>query len=421
MRPLVCGVRHRHAGLDIRDQVALSLDEQKQLLECMSDHPDMGGLVALSTCNRSEFYMVADDIFAARQAILEGLTQVKGVGANAIAPYVFTLVDEDAILHLMRVASGLDSLIIGEGQVLNQVKDAFQLARQANTLHPVLDRWFQQALTVGKRIRTETGIARKDVSVSRAAYDKVRQLKPDFFKQRITLIGGGKMATLLMGSLSKAMPEPSDREGVTIVNRSALRLQELTDTYRFNGTTWDDIQTVLAASDIVFVATGAPHILITPDMLDDGINRLIVDVSVPRNVDPAVADLPNITLLNTDSLKGEMPLSRQEADTLKQRAQEIIMEEYQVFHQWQLTLTAVPTITRLRDRMETIRQQHIAPLAKHSHGEVVDKVSRQLVNSLFHQPLAQLRQGDSQDAISHQVAVMDKLFDLSEPNHPKVI
>lgn len=414
MRLLVCGIRHRQAGLDIRDQVALTSDELPKVLEQLTcQNTNIAGVVVLSTCNRSELYVVTDDIPAARRQIFQTIDALKGIDEALLAPYFFTLIDEDAVLHLMRVASGLDSLIIGEGQILNQVKDAYQFARHQQTLHPILERWFQQALTVGKRIRTETGIAKKDVSVSRAAYNRAKAMVPGFFSKRITLIGGGKMATLLMSSLAKALPDTDDRQRITIVNRSQLRLQELVSTYGFKGVTWDGVQSALDAADVVFVATGAPHVLLTPEHFDTPKQKHILDVSVPRNVDPAVGQLAHINLTNTDDLKGDMPLSQLEQAQLLADAERIIVEEYQAFYQWQLTLSAVPTITRLRDRVETIRQEHIAPHAKHSHAAVVDKVSRRLVNSLFHQPLSQLRQGESMEALGHQIALMNRLFDLN--------
>lgn len=413
---LVCGVRHRQASLAVRERIAMSPEQVQAVLTLLKQHPAIAGAAMLSTCNRTECYMVTPNRTEATMALWAAIEAVKQVPQAELAPYAFTLLNEDSILHLMRVAAGLDSLIVGEGQILNQVKDAHAQTGRIGTQHQILDRWFQAAIAVGKRVRTETGIARKDVSVSRAAFQAMQNAHPDWQQKNIAVVGGGRMATLIIQSLQRALPL-NQRHQVRLINRSPERLAQMVQATGFTGHTWENAQEVFQQSDILFVATAAPHYLLHSSDLNVEKPYWIADVSVPRNVDPAVAEENRqIILLNTDDLCGSNPLSSVDHHQLQRVAHHMMQEEYQAFYQWKNTLGAVPTITRLRDRVDALRKAKVSKQsAKWQLKETaLDEASRQLVNTLLHQPMVQLRQTASPQELARQLEALHHLFDLSD-------
>ncbi|MDH4379004.1 MAG: glutamyl-tRNA reductase [Vampirovibrionales bacterium] len=410
-KTLVFGVRHHSAPIDVRERLSLSEADLEALHQAITAHPNLLGCAVLNTCNRTEIYTVVTDVSAGLNALVTILSTIKGVDLLPYQPYWFSLLDEDAAHHLLRVTSGLDSLIMGEGQILNQVKDTYQASRQWKTCHPHLERLFQRALQAGKRVRTETGLAKKDISISHAAYERLKQEMPDFLQKRLTLVGGGKMASLLLRALHQALPE-SNRHRVTLVNRSPLRLKELCDQYGFQGQGWDAVPKLLTQTDVLFVATGAPHVLLEPDDFKHATPMLVMDVSVPRNVDPAVGELPHITLLNTDDLRSQNPLAFSEQQSVMEVAERILDDELTQYRQWLQSQQAGQTIHALRHHMETLRQDYLSDLATED-TRPLDQASRRLVNRLFHNPLVALRNETCPQKLETKLQVLQELFGLT--------
>ncbi len=428
MKILVTGVRQKNAPIEIREQFALSADELDKAIQHLQGMPAIQECAILTTCNRTEIYTVVDETNQGIDSIKRFFREFKGVDFDLHRLAVFTLLHEDAILHLFRVASGLDSLILGEGQILGQVKDMYARLKKQNLVRTlpsgngsgksvVLDRLFKAAITTGKRVRSETGIASRDVSVSRSAYELARRLEPDFANRRITLLGGGKMATILMSALKQDL-SAAQQSNITIVNRSEDRLMVLCDKYGFQGQGWEGLDTVIERSDVLFVATGAPHVVLTPHHFSKEGQKLILDISVPRNVAPEVGDLPGIQLYNTDSLDGESQLPQEYQDEVLCHAKEILEEEYAQFYGWYVSLPAVPTITELRSKVESIRRAQLASygtLSK-SDSRVLDEMSRGLVNKILHEPTVRLRtSGRTAEEIASKAEVLGHLFNLDEP------
>ena len=234
---LVSGVRHRTASIEVREQFALLEDEVPSALKVLRSYTGVEECAILTTCNRTEIYLAVTETELGLQAVRQFYSLFKGIQIDQYRAYTFNLMHDDAVSHLFRVSAGLDSLILGEGQIMGQVKDALATAQQAETIGILLDKLFKFALSAGKRVRTETGLADKDVSVSLAAYHFAQQQIPNLLDQRISLIGGGKMAEIMM-SLFKQSMCAAQQANVMLVNRSQDRLAELCTRYGFQGVGW---------------------------------------------------------------------------------------------------------------------------------------------------------------------------------------
>lgn len=417
MHILVAGVRHKTAPIEIREKFALTEEEIESAIPVLLDLPAIRECAILTTCNRTEIYAVVSQTDIGLQSIKTFFQEFKGIDYDAFRSSVFTLLHEDAAMHLFRVTSGLDSLILGEGQILAQVKETLAASQRLKANGVVIDKLFKTALTVGKRVRTETGIASRDVSVSRAAFAFAKQLDPNLLNRKITLVGGGKMAEILLNSLKREMT-PAQLSNARLVNRSENRLNTLVEKFGFQGYTWEHLPEMIRTSDVLFVATGAPHIVLDQEDFAGCGEKLIIDISVPRNVDPAVEALDGIRLYNTDDLAGTMGFSSETKENIKGQAREIIHEEYADFFRWLVSLPVVgPTITLLRSKVETIRKTEaacICPVTSTSCS-VIDNLSKNLVNKILHDPTVRLKSTRNMEEIYQQAAMLSHLFNFDDP------
>lgn len=417
MHLLVAGVRHRSAPIEVREKFALTEDEIDGAIPFLLTLPGIQECAILTTCNRTEIYVAVTQTDLGIQSIKQFFQEFKKVNMADYRGAVMTLLHEDAAMHLFRVASGLDSLIIGEGQILAQVKDTLAKAQSLNSNGMVLDKLFKTALTVGKRVRSETGIANRDVSVSKAAYELAKKINPNLLNQPLALVGGGKMAEILLGALKREMT-PEQQQNVVVVNRSQQRLDSLVEKYGFKGLTWDALPEVLTQSQTLFVATGAPHVVLDETDFADHRPSLILDISVPRNVSPKVGELEGTQLFNTDDLAGTMGYTPESQLEIKAQAKDIIHEEYAQFFRWLLSMPVVgPTITMLRSKVETIRQNEAAcacPVIGTSCS-MIDNLSKTLVNKILHDPTVRLKSTHNMEEIYQQAAMLSHLFNFESP------
>lgn len=423
---LVSGVRHRTAPIEIRERFALPEEEVPAALRLLKTLPGVEECAILTTCNRTEIYLAVSDTAQGLQAVHQFYSTFKGFPVSDYREYTFNLLHEDAVKHLFRVAAGLDSLILGEGQIMGQVKEALSTAQREKTVGPLLDKMFKSALSTGKRVRAETGLAEKDVSVSLAAHHFALRMEPALLDKRITLIGGGKMAEIIMSLLRQGMLE-AQRRNVLLVNRSRERLEELSARYGFRGVDWTGLDEAIEHAEVLFVATGAPHVVLGPADFEGKGAKLVIDIAVPRNVDPRVGELPQVQLFNTDNLGDAAGYSVDAQAELKRQAQHILDEECAQFHQWRTSLSVVPTIARLREKVESIRRAELAAIALNPESEspyrVVDQVSRNLIQKILHDPTVRLKNAGKAE-LSYQASVLSHLFDIELdnaecPNHQR--
>lgn len=420
MHTIVIGVRHRTAPIEIREKLAFSQSEIPDALCEMLTLPGVVEGAILNTCNRTEVYATVTDTELGIHSLKSFLSDYKQFDYNQHMNHAFILMHEDAVMHLFRVASGLDSLVLGEGQIMAQVKEALKAAMLAHTSGEVIEKMFKTALSVGKAVRSETGITNRDISVSRAAFDFARTQYPDFLKGKIAVIGAGKMAEILISSLKAAVPADQRMpEQIILVNRTPERVRSLSEKYGFPGYSWDEMQRVIHDYDTLFVTTSSHHYVLHSQLFEGIIQpKLIVDIAVPRNVDPSIGERENIALFNTDNLSGYSGYSGENRVRLIHHAHQVIEREYSKYHQWMVSRTAAPVITQLRAKVEDIRRNEVAEIEAfcphvQKSCSVIDDLSRILVNKILHNPTVRLRSTPQLDELYKQAEFLSRLFNIS--------
>lgn len=386
MSIILIGLDHRTAPLDLREQMALSGDALRAALDDL--HAVPGVLVQeaaiVSTCNRLEVY--AEAAPDAVEPILAVIARAGGLAPDALRPHLRLLQDADAVTHLMRVASGIESMILGETQVLGQVADALERARTAGTSGAVLSHLFAQAVHTGKRARAETEISRHTTSVSQAAANLAAG------HSRVLVVGAGDMAALAAQALASGQHE------ITIVNRTYSRATTLARQVGGRALDWLQLGSALAWADVVIAAVTAPRpVLNAADLGDRAQKLLLFDLGLPRNVDSAVADLPGVTLYTLDDLQALVSANRAHRSAAVPQVEAIVAEESTAFMDWLHSRAVAPVITDLQRWARTVAESEITQAlnrldAPDPHTEqVITRMAHRLVGKLLHEPTVKLK------------------------------
>ncbi len=338
----------------------------------------------------------------------------------------FRLLRDDVVLHLLRVASGLDSMVLGEGQIMSQVKAAHQTALEKRTSGPVLDMIFKLALTCGKRVRSETSMGKRAVSVSSAAVELARESLGTLKDKSATVVGMGKMGQIC----AKHLLSENSQGPVILLNRSAARLDSFLQNKLKNrerikaGFDFSERESIVAQSDLVIVASGCLDYVLTRDELskhrhDKSPKQVIIDISVPRAVDPSVATMEGVQLFVADDLSKIVCRNLAEREALVSEAGESVFEELESFHNWERSLLVVPTIAELREKIESIRQEQISKNScshgleeGHSSKSDMESISRAIVNQILHHPTVHLKATKDYEILRQQAEALRKLFNL---------
>ncbi len=415
------GVSHRTAPVDLRERLDFSSRDLGAAVEALATRQSAAESVVLSTCNRSEIYVASSDLPRARQEIVSFLSEYHGVSPDLFAPHLFALDDRAAARHLFRVAAGLDSLVVGEPQILGQVKDAFQTAAERRCTGPMLSKLFQWSLTVGKRVRTETTLGEGAVSVSFAAVALARKIFGRLEGRRVLVIGAGEISTLTAQHLkAQGVAE------IVITSRTAAHAQTLADTVGGRAVPWSDMPGALAAADIVVTATGAQRPILSRAQVEAVTGRrrpdplFIIDVAVPRDVEAAVGDIEQVFLYNVDDLQTivQENMSRRGAEI--ERAEAIVNEELERFTAWQRSRTAIPTVVALRQKFDAIRRSELqrlegklGPLEPEARARV-EEVTRLIVEKLLLEPTEQLKALPDEETQLVYTEAVNRLFRLRD-------
>ena len=387
----VVGVSYRSTPLELREKLLVGESELAEALV------DLGHGVVLSTCNRTEIYQVADGPEGVDR-VCHFLATRSGVPSEALRPNLYHLVGEEAARHLYAVAAGLDSMVVGEPQIMGQVRGALRAAMAAGTAGPILTHVFREALRVGKRARSETFIGRHAVSVSYAAVELARQVFGKLTECRALVVGAGEMGELTTRTLV------SHGVGVVAVaNRTIANAATLADRFGGSVVTFDRLVPALSAADIVISSTDAPGYVISRADLElaalgrDGRPLFIIDIAVPRDVEPTVRTVPNVVLYDIDDLQSLCNLNREERQRESRKVYDIIDAEAARLTDWWQTRQAIPTIVELRAQADAVRRVELAEafgkLADLSTEQraVVDDLTRAIVAKLLHQPTMRLK------------------------------
>lgn len=419
MAVIVVGINHRGASLDIRERIAYRSSEVADALTALREESSAREAVLLSTCNRTELYFVDGDADVAPVA-WAALSARLGSDASG---YGYVRRDREAVAHLFRVTSGLDSMVLGEAQIHGQVRDAWEACRAHSG--PVLNRLFQTSLSVAGRVRNETSIARGAASVSSAAVQLAKQIFGALRGKRAMVLGAGDMAELALECLGDQGVRTS-----IVANRTYERATELAARYGAVAMHYDECWTALADVDVLVSSTAAPHAVVLvehvrPALESRGDRPLcILDIALPHDVDPAVGDLANVFLYNLDDLQSVATANLERRRAELPTAEEMIEGEVGKYWDWLAGLAAVPVLTAMRDRMEEVRAKELADTMRRlrhlppAERAVVEELSKTLMNKFLHEPTVRLRAAASNGRGLGVVDTVRYLFGLEPRAKP---
>ncbi len=417
----VAGLSHKNAPVELRERLAVEEDKLRELLRDVAASGVVQEALILSTCNRVEVYGVADVPGEARAVAFRHLCQHRGVSLGLVEPLLYTDLDQDAVRHAFRVASSLDSMMIGEPQILGQVKDAFALAQACETVGPRLHTLFTQAFAVAKRVRTETEIARHAVSVSFAAVELAKKIFDGLGGKAVLLVGAGKMSELAARHLVEQGAFP-----IYVTNRTWARAQDMARALAGTAVPWDELETALAGVDIVVTSTGAPEPVISKEAVQRVMHSrrarplFFIDIAVPRDVEEGVDRLGDVYRYDIDDLKQVVDANIRERLREAQRAESLVEREIGKFLARQSEVEVIPTIVSLRGRLEEIRAGEVKktlarlPDAPPETRQAIEALSSAIVNKILHTPITKLRESSRAGAHRSWLELVHELFGLGK-------
>jgi glutamyl-tRNA reductase len=427
---LLLGISHRTAPIELRERVDFQARGLENALRTLAAHSAQGAaageMAVLSTCNRAELYVACENVDAARAELIAFVGAFHGVDTPALEPHVYQAADLEAARHLFRVAAGLDSLVVGEPQILGQVKEAHGAARQAATAGPLLNRLFHSSFAVGKRVRTETGLGSGAVSVSYAAVALAKKIFGNLDGRAVMVIGAGEM-----GKLTAQHMKSQGVRNVTIVSRTMGHAARTADAIGgATATPWDDMDAALTASDIVITATGAAAPILTKARIEAAMrprrNRplFIIDIAVPRDVEPAAAELEDVFLYNIDDLQAAVRENMARRTSEVTRAEAIVDEELDKFGSWMRARGVIPTVVALRQSFESIRRAELDRLdfklsglpaeARDEARARVDEITHLIIEKLLLTPTEQLKALGDQETAAQYADAVARVFGLAD-------
>jgi glutamyl-tRNA reductase len=420
---LALGVNHRRAPVEIRERLALPDDAMEDALRRLADIPRIEEGAIISTCNRVEVLATSSDGDGAIEDLVDFLASTERIERSELTAHLSVFRGREAVRHVFRLASSLDSMVVGEPQILGQLKNAYTNAALAGTAKTILHRCFHKSFNVAKRVRTETGVAGKAVSMSSAAVELTGKIFDHLEDKTAMLIGAGNT-----GELAARHLIARGVHSMIVTNRTHERAVELAAEFRGTAVPFTEIENYLPMADVVIGSTAADNFILTPAMVHAALQRrkyrlmFLVDMSVPRNFDPAINEIENVYLYDVDDLSGVAEINRDERGREATKAEAIVDEEVDSFCRWLSGLDAVPTIVALRNKAEAIRQMELAKTLasslrhlSESEREALDAMTNAIVNKLLHAPITQLKQQGRREAI-YFIAALRQLFEIEEPD-----
>ncbi|MBI4247627.1 MAG: glutamyl-tRNA reductase [Candidatus Rokubacteria bacterium] len=419
MALFVSGLSYRTAPVGVREQLALEDDKLREILRDVHATGAVGEALVVSTCNRVEVYGMAEVPGEARAIAFRHLCRHRGVDPASVEPYLYTHLEREAVSHAFRVAASLDSMIVGEPQILGQVKDAFALAQSCETIGPALHALFTQAFAVAKKVRTETEIGRHAVSVSFAAIELAKKIFSGLGGKAVLLVGAGKMGELAARHLVEQGAFP-----IYVANRTWGRAQEMARALAGTAVPFDELATALAAVDIVITSTGASAPIVRRDLVARVMQGrrarplFFIDIAVPRDVEPGVNTLDAVYCYDIDDMRKVVDANRRERLREAERGEAMIEREVAKFLARLADVAVVPTIVSLRERLEVIRAGEVKkaltrlPSASAETREALEALSTAIVNKVLHAPITKLRESSRAGSGRSWTEVIHELFGL---------
>jgi glutamyl-tRNA reductase len=417
--------------VEIRERLSIPEQTMEASLQQLRADDQVLEASILSTCNRLEIYTLLRHPEQGISAVGAFLSQLSGLAVEELTPHLFTFHHEEAISHLLRVSAGLDSLVLGEGQILSQVKKMVRLGQEHHSVGPILNRLLTQAVSTGKRVRTETNLGTGAVSISSAAVElaqlKVGQARGldelvTLDQEQVAVVGAGRMARLLLQHL-----QAKGCKGLVLLNRTVSKAEQLAADFPalpVQCRPLDDLDHCLSTCSLVFTSTAADTPIITADRLS-GLNRrsslMLVDIGVPRNISADTAGIPGVQSYDVDDLQEVVNRNQEARREMAAEAEGLLQEESRAFLEWWDGLEAVPVVNRLRRQLEDIREQELqkalsrmGPDLSARERKVVEALSKGIINKILHTPVTNLRAPQPRQQRHSAMRVLEDLFELQD-------
>lgn len=421
MHIVVVGVNYKTTPVEIREKLAFSESELVDAMKQLQQQKSVLENVIVSTCNRTEVYAVVDQLHTGRYYIKSFLANWFHMDADALTPYLNILENEAAVEHLFRVASGLDSMILGETQILGQVKSSYLLAQKEGTIGTIFNQLFKQAVTFAKRAHSETEIGANAVSVSYAAVELAKKIFGDLSSKHVLIIGAGKMGELAVQNLYG-----SGVKTVTVVNRTLGKAEKLAKKFSGTARSLCELSCALLEADIVISSTGAKDYIITKEMMvhvekmRKGRPLFMVDIAVPRDLDPALAELESVFLYDIDDLEGIVQANLEERKKAAAQIERMIETELVAFQQWLHTLGVVPVIAALREKALAIQAETMQsierklPHLSERDRKVLNKHTKSIINQLLRDPILRAKELAAEPNAEEALQLFMKIFNIED-------
>jgi len=419
---VIIGLNHRTAPVEIRERLAFPSETIGHALRGLLEKKSLQEGVILSTCNRVEICALARHSFEGTSEAKEFMAAYHGIPMGELNGYLYHYEGDEAVRHLFRVASSLDSMVLGEPQILGQVKDAYGYASEFRTIGPIIDKFFAKTFSVAKRVRTETKVASSAVSVSYAAVELARKIFGDLSDKTVLLIGAGEMCELAARHLISA-----GVKGIMVTNRTFERAVKLAEEFGGIPIRFDEIPVHLKRADIVLSSTGAPHFILGRRDVEEVIrirrNRpmFFIDMAVPRDIDPDANQVDNVYVYDIDDLNNVIETNLEERQREALKAEEIVTEEVRSFRRWLDAQQVTPTIITLRRKYEEVKNAEVAKAVSALGADdpkmrkVVESLASSLLNKILHAPISSLKKDADGRNPMDLVAMVREIFDLPEP------
>jgi glutamyl-tRNA reductase len=416
---LLVGASHRTAPVELRERLDFGSRGLDAAVRALAGRQSAAEAVVISTCNRAELYVVCEQPTAAVDDLVSFIADFHQMPAEQIRPHLYSHIDHDVARHLFRVSSGLDSMVVGEPQILGQIKEAYSVATSVQSAGPLLNKLFHWAFGVGKRVRTETALAEGAVSVSFAGVSLAKKIFGNLSGRRVLVVGAGEM-----GKLTAIHLKAQGVASVVITSRTLTHAQQLAAEVGGTAAAWDTLPQALLESDIVITSTGAPTPILSIGQIKDAVPAsrkrplFLIDIAVPRDVDPRAAEIEQVFLYNIDDLQSIVRENLQRRGHEVSRAEQIVEEEVTKFATWHRSRGAVPTIVALRQRFEAVRKAELerlepklSSLPPEARSRVED-VTRLIIEKLLLQPTEQLKRTSDQERVAQYTEALTRLFGL---------
>lgn len=424
MKTVVIGLNHKTADVEIREKLAFNGPKLDEGLREIQKLPGVKESIVISTCNRVEIYLNAVNTHTAVESLKDFIVDFHGIKRSSLDNALYVYEDMMAVRHIFRVASSLDSMVVGEPQILGQLKDAFEFGLEKKATGILLNRLFKKAISVAKRVRSETKIAENAVSISFAAVELAKKIYSDLSGKSFMLLGAGEMAELAAKHIIT-----SGVKDILVANRTFQTGCELAQEFNGRAVRFEDFLGELVHADIVICSTGAQKYILTKHqmqkVLKERKNRpvFIIDISVPRNIDPEINHLNNVYLYDVDDLQGVVDSNMQERQKEAAKAEQIIEEEIETFGRWLASLDSVPTVIALREKAESIKKEELEKLNNRlpdigeKEKKAIEAMANSIINKLIHAPTVSLKE-DTEDK-DILIATIKRLYGLNGEDNEK--